>query len=110
MSASTSIFWRLTLIHTKGFNRAGQTSTKIVINSTKMNSFFSSWAPTKICWVLDNRTGPFRVCQPGGSGVHLECRVGGADLNPYLAFAALIAAGLAGIDEGLCKFIQSNTN
>uniref|UniRef100_A0A183CGM1 Gln-synt_C domain-containing protein n=1 Tax=Globodera pallida TaxID=36090 RepID=A0A183CGM1_GLOPA len=33
--------------------------------------------------------------------VHVECRIGGADLNPYLAFAALIAAGIAGIDEGL---------
>ena len=31
----------------------------------------------------------------------MECRIGGADLNPYLAFAALIAAGLAGIDEKL---------
>ena len=37
----------------------------------------------------------------GGKGVRMECRIGGADLNPYLAFAALIAAGLAGIDEKL---------
>ena len=33
--------------------------------------------------------------------MRIECRIGGADLNPYLALAALIAAGLAGVDEGL---------
>src|SRR3712207_9419771 len=43
----------------------------------------------------------FRLCGEGGKGIRVECRIGGADLNPYLAFAALLAAGLAGIDEGL---------
>ena len=49
----------------------------------------------------DNRTAGFRLCGEGTKAIRMECRIGGADLNPYLAFAALIAAGLAGIDEKL---------
>jgi glutamine synthetase len=60
-----------------------------------------TFAPTKIMWSEDNRTAGFRLCGMGGKGVRMECRIGGADINPYLAFAALIAAGLAGIDEKL---------
>jgi glutamine synthetase len=60
-----------------------------------------TFAPTKIMWSDDNRTAGFRLCGTGSKGVRMECRIGGADLNPYLAFAALIAAGLAGIDEKL---------
>ncbi|MDN5927064.1 MAG: glutamine synthetase family protein [Hyphomicrobiales bacterium] len=60
-----------------------------------------TFAPTKIMWSDDNRTAGFRLCGTGTKGVRMECRIGGADLNPYLAFAALIAAGLAGIDEKL---------
>lgn len=60
-----------------------------------------TFAPTKIMWSEDNRTAGFRLCGEGTKGVRMECRIGGADLNPYLAFAALIAAGLAGIDEKL---------
>ena len=60
-----------------------------------------TFAPTKAVWSMDNRTAGFRVCGAGSKAVRIECRVGGADLNPYLAFAALIAAGLAGIDEKL---------
>jgi glutamine synthetase len=60
-----------------------------------------TFAPTKIMWSEDNRTAGFRLCGEGSKGVRMECRIGGADLNPYLAFAALIAAGLAGIDEKL---------
>jgi len=61
----------------------------------------ATWAPTKIIWSRDNRTAGFRLCGEGSKGIRIECRIGGADLNPYLAFAALIAAGLAGIDEKL---------
>ncbi|MBS3649957.1 glutamine synthetase [Pseudaminobacter sp. 19-2017] len=61
----------------------------------------ATWAPTTISWSRDNRTAGFRLCGEGTKGIRIECRVGGADLNPYLAFAALIAAGLAGIDEKL---------
>ncbi len=60
-----------------------------------------TFAPTKTVWSRDNRTAGFRLCGEGTKGIRIECRVGGADLNPYLAFAALIAAGLAGIDEKL---------
>lgn len=60
-----------------------------------------TFAPTKAVWSGDNRTAGYRVCGAGTKAVRVECRVGGADLNPYLAFAAQIAAGLAGIDRGL---------
>ena len=60
-----------------------------------------TFAPTRIIWSRDNRTAGFRLCGEGTKGIRMECRIGGADLNPYLAFAALIAAGLAGIDEKL---------
>ena len=60
-----------------------------------------TFAPTKIMWSEDNRTAGFRLCGESTKGIRMECRIGGADLNPYLAFAALIAAGLAGIEEKL---------
>lgn len=60
-----------------------------------------TFAPTKAIWSRDNRTAGFRLVGEGGKGIRVECRIGGADLNPYLAFAALLAAGLAGIEEGL---------
>lgn len=59
-----------------------------------------SFAPTKAGWSLDNRTAGFRVIT-GGAGTRVECRIPGADCNPYLAFAATIAAGLYGIDNEL---------
>jgi glutamine synthetase len=60
-----------------------------------------TFAPTKTVWSRDNRTAGFRLCGEGTKATRIECRIGGADLNPYLAFAALIAAGLAGVDEKL---------
>jgi glutamine synthetase len=60
-----------------------------------------TFAPTKAVWSRDNRTAGFRLCGEGSHAIRIECRIGGADLNPYLAFAALIAAGLQGIDEQL---------
>jgi glutamine synthetase len=60
-----------------------------------------TFAPTRIVWSRDNRTAGFRLCGEGSDAVRIECRIGGADLNPYLAFAALIAAGLAGVGEKL---------
>ena len=58
----------------------------------------ASFAPTKAVWSRDNRTTGFRVVGHGPS-LRVECRVPGADANPYLAFAALLAAGLHGIEE-----------
>ncbi len=60
-----------------------------------------TFAPTKAIWSVDNRTAGFRLCGPHTKSLRIECRIGGSDLNPYLAFAALIAAGLAGIEEKL---------
>ena len=61
----------------------------------------STFAPTRAVWSNDNRTAGFRVCGENSKAIRVECRIGGADLNPYLAFAALIAAGLAGIEQKL---------
>jgi glutamine synthetase len=59
-----------------------------------------SWAPTTLAWGHDNRTCGFRIVGRG-SALRTETRIPGADVNPYLAFAALIAAGLHGIEHGL---------
>jgi glutamine synthetase len=59
------------------------------------------FAPTKAVWSTDNRTAGYRVCGAGTKGIRIECRVGGADLNPYLAMAAQLAAGLHGIENKL---------
>jgi glutamine synthetase len=58
-----------------------------------------TFAPTKAIWSMDNRTAGYRVCGADSKAVRVECRVGGADLNPYLAFAALLAAGIDGIEN-----------
>jgi glutamine synthetase len=57
-----------------------------------------SWAPTALAWSPDNRTAGFRVVGDGAS-LRIECRIPGADCNPYLAFAAAIASGLDGIEQ-----------
>jgi glutamine synthetase len=59
-----------------------------------------SFAPTSMVWSRDNRTAGFRVLGHGPA-TRIECRVGGADVNPYLAYAALLAAGLHGVERGL---------
>jgi glutamine synthetase len=59
-----------------------------------------SWAPTALAWSIDNRTCGFRIVGHGSS-FRLESRIPGADVNPYLAYAATIAAGLHGIEHGL---------
>jgi glutamine synthetase len=68
------------------------------INSYKRYAA-ESWAPTSVSWGRDNRTCGFRVVGHGQSR-RVECRIPGADANPYLAFAALLAAGLDGIENG----------
>jgi len=57
-----------------------------------------SFAPTGIAWSFDNRTAGFRIVGHGPS-LRIECRAPGADANPYLAFAATLAAGLDGIEN-----------
>src|SRR4029079_3091504 len=60
-----------------------------------------TFAPTKAIWPHENRTAGFRLCAADSKGIRIECRMGGADLNPYLAYAALLAAGLSGIEQEL---------
>jgi glutamine synthetase len=68
------------------------------INSYKRYAT-ESWAPTSISWGRDNRTCGFRIVGHGQSR-RVECRIPGADVNPYLGYAALLAAGLDGIERG----------
>jgi glutamine synthetase len=56
----------------------------------------ASWAPTRLAWSYDNRTAGFRVVGHGES-LRIESRIPGADINPYLAYAAVLASGLDGI-------------
>src|ERR1051325_8670585 len=57
-----------------------------------------SFAPTGIAWSHDNRTAGFRI-GGHGSSKRIRCRAPGADANPYLAFAAALAAGLDGVEQ-----------
>ena len=59
------------------------------------------WAPVKPTWGIDNRTASFRVLAGSPKATRLETRCPGADVNPYLAMAAVIAAGLDGVEKGL---------
>lgn len=59
-----------------------------------------SWAPTTLAWGNDNRTCGFRVVGHGAAR-RVETRIPGGDVNPYLAFAAMIASGLHGIEQEL---------
>jgi glutamine synthetase len=69
------------------------------INSYKRYAA-GSWAPTTLAWGHDNRTCGFRIVGHGKSQ-RVETRIPGGDVNPYLAFAALLAAGLDGLEQGL---------
>ena len=60
-----------------------------------------TFAPTKAIWSMDNRTAGYRVIAENSQNIRVECRVGGSDLNPYLALASQLAAGLKGIEENL---------
>lgn len=68
------------------------------VNSYKRFSK-GTFAPTKTVWSVDNRTAGFRLCGEGTKGLRVECRIGGSDLNPYLAQAAMLAAGIKGIED-----------
>jgi glutamine synthetase len=59
------------------------------------------WAPVKPTWGIDNRTASFRVLAGSPKATRLETRCPGADVNPYLAMAAVVAAGLYGVEKGL---------
>jgi glutamine synthetase len=63
----------------------------------------SSWSfdPRFCSWAIDNRSAPIRVLPGDARVLHLECRIPGADANPYLALACVLAAGLRGIEQGI---------
>ena len=58
-----------------------------------------TFAPTKAVLSVYNRTAGFRLCGEGTKGVRVECRIGGSDMNPYLAQTAMLAAGIKGLEE-----------
>jgi glutamine synthetase len=74
----------------------------VVLLAPTVNSYKrfadGSWAPTRVGWSYDNRTAGFRLVGAGQS-LRIECRIPGADCNPYLALAALLAAGQAGLEH-----------
>ncbi|MDG2307622.1 MAG: glutamine synthetase family protein [Candidatus Binatia bacterium] len=74
----------------------------MVLYAPTVNSYkryeSGSWAPTRLAWCHDNRTAGFRVVGQG-SGLRIECRLPGADCNPYLVYAAALASGLDGIAQ-----------
>lgn len=86
---------------------AGQIATLrelTLMHAPNVNSYkrfvSGSFAPTTVAWGADNRTCAFRVLGEG-HGKRIECRLPGADVNPYLVLAALIAGGLHGVQAGL---------
>ena len=81
--------------------RMGELSVFVAPNVNSYKRYAKeSWAPTTLAWGVDNRTCGFRVVGHG-NGLRVESRIPGADANPYLAFAAMIAAGLDGLDHEL---------
>lgn len=60
-----------------------------------------AWAPTALTWGIENRTAAVRVISGSARYQRLECRVPGADANPYLAAAAIVAAAILGVEQGL---------
>jgi glutamine synthetase len=80
----------------------GHASEVMVFYAPTVNSYKryveGSWAPTRLAWSHDNRTAGFRVVGKGQS-LRIECRIPGADCNPYHAFAAALASGLNGVAE-----------
>ncbi len=78
------------------------TSDLMVCYAPTVNSYkryrSKSWAPTSIAWSHDNRTAGFRIVG-SGPGTRIECRIPGADVNPYMAYAAAVASGLDGIEN-----------
>ena len=60
-----------------------------------------AWAPTAATWGFDNRTTAFRVITGSASAQRIECRVSGADSNPYLAAAAALGAAVLGIEQAI---------
>ena len=80
---------------------AGARELSLLVAST-INSYkryaVASWAPVNAVWARDNRTCGFRIVGHGSS-LRIEDRLPGGDANPYLAYSAVLAAGLHGIEQ-----------
>jgi glutamine synthetase len=80
---------------------AGARELSLLVAST-INAYkryaVASWAPVNIVWARDNRTCGFRIVGHGPS-LRIENRLPGADANPYLAYAAVLAAGIRGVEH-----------
>ena len=70
------------------------------INSYK-RTVPGAWAPINVTWGVDNRTTAIRAIPGGSKSTRIELRLAGADINPYLAMAVSLAAGLDGIERKL---------
>ncbi|MCP4189204.1 MAG: glutamine synthetase [Planctomycetaceae bacterium] len=74
----------------------------MVLMAPTVNSYkryqVGSWAPTRLAWARDNRTAGFRIVGKGSS-LRIECRIPGADCNPFLTYSGALAAGLYGIEQ-----------
>jgi glutamine synthetase len=92
-----------TMRHFLGGLLAGSRELSLFIASN-INSYkryaVASWAPVNIVWSRDNRTCGFRIVGHGSS-LRIEDRLPGGDANPYLTYAAILAAGLNGIERGI---------
>jgi glutamine synthetase len=92
-----------TMRHFLGGLIAGSRELSLFIASN-INSYkrfaVASWAPVNLLWSRDNRTCGFRVVGRGPS-LRIENRLPGGDANPYLASAAVLAAGLEGVEQGI---------
>ncbi|MBI2914033.1 MAG: glutamine synthetase [Chloroflexi bacterium] len=109
---STSLFWDEAAPHhlsdTLRHYIAGVLATLpefMLMYAPNVNSYkrfrSGTWAPVNLTWGLDNRTCALRVIASSPPAIRVENRVPGADLNPYLAFAASLAGGLHGIEHKL---------
>ncbi|MCB0412772.1 MAG: hypothetical protein KDD50_00460 [Bdellovibrionales bacterium] len=77
----------------------------LALTSPTINSYTrlvkGFWAPTAMTWGVENRTTALRVIPGNEKSQRIEYRVGSADANPYLAAAAVVGAGLLGIEQKL---------
>jgi glutamine synthetase len=107
-----SAFWDAGATHHIGANMssyiAGALETLpelLALFAPNINSYkryvSGSWAPTAATWGIENRTTALRAITSGETAIRLENRVPGADVNPYLGFAACLAGGLSGVDRNL---------
>jgi len=112
LDGSTNVFWGAEDEHhvsrLMGNYVAGVLATLpefMLLYAPNVNSYkryvARTWAPTNLTWGIDNRTAALRAITSGPQSIRIENRAPGADLNPYLAFAATLAGGLHGIEKQL---------